>query len=237
MTNRVKPLTMAQTNAILVKNGHTLTNVVNNILNMFDRATPANVADGARWYGSDSMALVSDLAALGGISREAAASVLAQTSPRTTWSRNVAVATAIVQTWGMSVSAGLSVSDASEACVAAARACAGMIQNAQRAVIALVAAHEGECPISTINGPKTNAFARNLLGDRNAVTVDIWAVRIALNPTWQRGEDDMSELILGRAGMYQALAQAYRIAANRRNVDATDMQATTWIVVRNGRAG
>lgn len=237
MTKTAKPLTMAQTNSILVKNGYTLTNVVNNILTMFDRATPANVADGAKWYGSDSMALVSDLAALGGISREAAASVLAQTSPRTTWSRNVAVATAMVQSWGMSVSAGLSLDEASVACVAAARSCGGMTQNAQRAVIALRAAHEGECPISTINGPKTNAFARNLLGDRNAVTVDVWAARIALNPTWERGEDDMSELVLGRAGMYAAIAQAYRIAANRRNVDGTDMQATTWIVVRNGRAG
>ncbi len=237
MKKPVKPLTMAQTNAILAKNGHTLTNVVKNILAMYDRATPANIADGAKWYGSDSMALVRDLSVLGGISPEAAASVLAQTSPRTTWSRNVAVATAIVQSWGMSVSAGLSAEDRDAAVMAAGRACGGMSANITRALIALSAAHEGECPISTINGPKTNAFARNLLGDRNAVTVDVWAVRIALNPTWARGEDDMSELILNRAGMYQAVAQAYRIAANRRNVDATDMQATTWIVVRNGRSG
>lgn len=237
MTKRAKTLTMAQTNAILVKNGHILTKVVNNILSMFDRATPANVADGAKWYGADSMALVRDLSVLGGISPEAAASVLAQTSPRTTWSRNVAVATAIIQMWGMSVSAGMPADDRDAACMAAGRACGGMVANITRALIALSAAHVGECPISTINGPKTNAFARNLLGDRNAVTVDVWAARIALNPTWIRGEDDMSELVLGRAGMYQALSQAYRIAANRRNVDATDMQATCWIVIRGGRAG
>lgn len=237
MTKRAKTLTMAQTNAILVKNGHTLSDVVKNILTMWDRATPANVADGAKWYGSDSLALVRDLSVLGGISPEAAASVLAQTSPRTTWSRNVAVATAIVQMWGMSVSSGLSADDRDAACVTAGRACGGMLANITRALIALNAADRGECPIMTINGPKTNAFARNLLGDRNAVTVDVWAVRIALNPGWSRGEDDMSELMLSRAGMYQAVAQAYRIAANRRNVDATDMQATTWIVVRNGRSG
>lgn len=86
-------------------------------------------------------------------------------------------------------------------------------------------------PLSTINGPKTRSFAANLLGDRHSVTVDVWAARVAL------GHDADTADALGRPGMYQALEHCYRLAARRAGVDPVTMQATVWIVARNGRAG
>jgi hypothetical protein len=36
--------------------------------------------------------------------------------------------------------------------------------------------------------------------------------------------------------VYPAIEHAYRVAAERVGVDPTTMQATTWVVARNGRA-
>ena len=86
-------------------------------------------------------------------------------------------------------------------------------------------------PMSTLRGPKIKNFARNLLGDPEAVTVDVWAMRVALGR--KRTDHD---LVLGRAGVYDAVAHCYRVAARRAGVTPATMQATTWIVARNGRA-
>lgn len=210
--------------------GITLRTAVSRILVTFDRATPADVSAGASWYGADAANLISDIARLGNVSRAAAAAVVAQLSPRTTWGRNVSAATALCLAYGQGGP------DRAQRAYDAARAVGAMGANVDRALVALTAYADGADPIATVNGPKTGAFARNLTGDRDAVTVDVWAARVALSPSWQRGQDDNSETVLGRSGVYGALSQAYRVAARRRGVDATTMQATAWIVVRNGRA-
>lgn len=86
--------------------------------------------------------------------------------------------------------------------------------------------HDGD-PIETFGGPKTRRFYLNILGDTGAVTVDVWAARVV-------GVND--ENALRRFGVYDAIEHAYRLAAGRRGVAPTTMQATTWIVARNGRA-
>jgi hypothetical protein len=177
---------------------------VRRILATWHRATPADVEAGATWY-ADAGHHVDTLASLGGISREHAASVISHLSPRTPWSRNVAGAYALVTT-----------GDA-PGCLRA---------NVARARAALAS----DTPFETFGGPKTRRFARNVAGDRAAVTVDVWAVRVAL------GTRPDAEQCLSRVGVYDALEHAYRLAAQRVGVDPTTMQATTWIVARNGRA-
>lgn len=182
--------------------------IVKRILRTFDRASTSDVEAGATWY-SEAGQLASDLAISNDdrfVSPRAAAAVIAQLSPRTTWSRNVAAATALIY-YGPDE----------------ARAVGAIGANVERAMVALEA--QGD-PIDTINGPKTNAFARNIAGDTEAVTVDVWAARVA----------DLDETLLSRKGAYDAVAHAYRVAARRRGVAPTTMQATTWIVARNGRA-
>jgi hypothetical protein len=195
------------------RTGITLETAVRRILRTFDRATPADIEAGASWYGGAG-ALVEELARTASVTPAHAAAVVAQLSPRTTWSRNVAGATALLLRGPDS-----------------ARALGCLGANVGRAVVAL----ESSDPLSTINGPKTGAFARNILGDRDSVTVDVWAARIALSPGWSRGQDDHGA-DLSRQDVYDALAHAYRVAARRRGVDPTTCQATSWIVVRNGRA-
>jgi hypothetical protein len=153
-----------------------------------------------------SESIVDSLAARTGHSRETVAAVIAHLSPRTTWGRNVYGATMLL-TEGI------------------APTCIGA--NVDRARKAMASPD----PLSTF-GPdahKTRRFAANLLGRRDVVTVDVWATRVALG-------DRASESTLSRVGVYDAIERAYVIAGARLGVDPVTVQATTWIVARNGRA-
>ena len=180
--------------------------MVDRIVRTYDRATPEQRADGAAWY-ADGESIIDDLSARTGYSREHVAAVVSHLSPRTTWSRNVYGATMLVTT-------------------GTAPTCIG--SNVDRARRAL----ESDAPLDTFGGPKTRRFARNLLGDRTQVTVDVWAARVAFGDTV-----DNPESVLSRAGVYDAVEHAYRLAARRLGVDPVSVQATTWIVIRNGRKG
>ena len=197
MTTTKRTATQVLTSAF----GISVREAVANILDAWNGSSSTDRAAGATWYASAKhhAETMSDSA---GISIEAAAAVIAHLSPRTSWARNVAGAYALIET-------------------GVAPHCIGA--NADRARGALAA----EDPMSTLHGAKTAAFARNILGDQDAVTIDVWAVRIATGTVNENG--------LRRAGAYEALAHAYRLAAKRVGVTPAVMQATTWVATR-GRA-
>lgn len=184
--------------------GVTHETIVRRILATFDAATPADIESGARWY-DEAGHLAENMGAVhfGGDTLRAAA-VISALSPRTSWARNVAGAAALL-------------CDGPDA----ARRVGCIGANVDRAVNVMSHGLDG-----IGNGPKTRAFALNIAGDRAAVTVDVWAARVA----------DLDETLLSRVGAYDAVAHAYRLAARRRGVDPATMQATTWVVARNGRA-
>ena len=187
------------------KTGATLETLVTRILRTFDRATPSDIEAGARWY-DEAGDLATELGARTGHGRLVAAAVIAPLSPRTTWTRNVDGAVRLLETDGASILPGLIGRNAA---------------NAQSII------RDGwDDPAESFNGPKTARFYANIIGDREAVTVDVWAARVA-------GVDEDK---LGLTGVYDALEHAYRLAARRRGVDPATMQATTWVVARNGRA-
>lgn len=171
------------------------------ILAAWGQATPAIREEGAQWYG-EARTVAATLAAQAGTTLDTAAAVIAHLSPRTPWARNVAGAASLLLT------------GEAPGCIRA---------NVVRARRALDAAD----PVGTIQGPKTRAFAANILGDTDAVTVDVWALRVAT------GSDDQK--ILARKGGYEKIAAAYRSAARVAGVTPATMQATTWIVARHGR--
>jgi hypothetical protein len=72
--------------------------------------------------------------------------------------------------------------------------------------------------------PKTHSFARNIAGDMDAVTVDIWMCRAA-----EIGRDDPT------IRQYRAISDAVRTLAAEYNMTPATMQALIWIVER-GRA-
>ena len=71
---------------------------------------------------------------------------------------------------------------------------------------------------------KTTSFWRNLCGDLDPVTIDVWAARAAEGRDWRASQPT------GRR--YQRIERAYRTAARRRGVAPAVMQATVWIVER-----
>lgn len=177
--------------------------IIRRIIRTFDSATPSDIEAGAQWYDQAGALAATLSASIGDVDR--AACLIAALSPRTTWTRNVAGAVAMA-TYGATYEP------------------EGHIgTNVARAARVL----DSVDPYAALgNGPKVAAFARNIAGDRESVTVDVWACRVA----------DLDETLLGRRGAYEAVASAYRAAARRRGVDPATMQATTWVVARNGRA-
>jgi len=174
------------------------------IIATFGRARPADIEAGARWY-VDALAFVDEQARMHGKTREQVAAVIAHLSPRQRWDRTLKGTEILLATGEAPGHLGRNVT------------------NAQRAL-------RSADPLSTLTGRKTSRFARNLLGDRQVVTVDVWAGRVAL------GRRADLPLILARVGAYEAIEHSYRVAAQRLGVAPATAQATTWVVARNGRA-
>lgn len=195
---------MSPTATLRRTSGTTVRACADRIVDTYRRATPEQRAAGARWYGQAG-ALVDDLASTHGITREHAAAVVAHLSPRTPWARNVSGARRLLA------------DGTAPACLSA---------NVDRARRAL----ESPTPLETFGpgAPKTSRFARNILGETDPVTVDVWAARVALG-------DRATDATLKRVGVYDALEHAYRLAARRLDLAPSEVQATTWIVARNGR--
>lgn len=186
-------------NQILRKRADTTTRkTVARILEVWDSASATNREDGAQWYPLHTQ-LVIRLSRDWYVSEEHAAAVLSHLSPRVQWDKAIAAAPVILS--GQRPSGILG--DRIEAC-----------QQALRAVD----------PLTTFGGPKTRNFYLNLIGDLDAVTVDVWAWRIAL------GEHDVK--VESRAGVYDAVAHCYRLAAAKRGVRPSTMQAATWCALR-----
>lgn len=178
--------------------------IINRIMTTWSRATRSDVEAGAAWY-LEAEGIIDRLSAQTGHSRETVAAVIAHLSPRTTWLRTVSGATSLL------------LSGEAPGCMSA---------NVARASLAL----GSDDPLGTLNGPKTRRFASNMLGDHESVTVDVWALRVAL------GDPDTDGTVLRMPGMYEAIEHCYQVAARRAAVSPATIQATTWIVARNGRA-
>jgi hypothetical protein len=82
----------------------------------------------------------------------------------------------------------------------------------------------GERPLDVLGGDKVRSFYRNMLGCADSVTVDRWAVRIALGDPQHSGTVP--------SGQYAAMSDAFRRVAARHGVTARDLQAATWIWIR-----
>ena len=80
-----------------------------------------------------------------------------------------------------------------------------------------------ETILAILNGPKTQRFFLNIIGDYQAVTIDVWAQRVATGK-------DLRPPKPGRN--YDTLEKAYQIASNRLGIYPRDLQATVWTWIR-----
>lgn len=188
-----------RTQAAAAKVGTTHDEMVERILATYDRASDTQLEEGMQWYPGEGQWVI-EVAYAHGYSVDTVAAVAAHLSPRIDWDRCKTLTQIFLSgggTYGL------------------------MKANVARAQSAIDASE----PLTTVKGNKTKAFAANLLGDVDAVTVDVWAIRIALGST-VRGDE------VKIAGLYEAIADAYRDAALQRGITAPSMQAVTWVVAR-----
>ncbi len=69
------------------------------------------------------------------------------------------------------------------------------------------------------------------MGDVEAVTVDRWAARAALDV-----DDDTARRLLNRAAGYETIAAMYREAARVVGIAPRELQAIVWCQVRGSHA-
>lgn len=172
------------------------------LLRLRASATPDDVAAGVEWYGRAN-GLAFKLAAQYGVTPRQAASVIAVLSPTNRWHRNVQDAEAMLA-WHASGRIG----DPPSVCTYG--------PNRVKAIRIM----DGD--LGALSGPKVEAFAANILGDHEYVTLDIWACRAAL------GDDKAT----GPGRHRQKIARAYRNAAARSGDTPAAFQAIVWTVIR-----
>ena len=167
---------------------------VESFIALLVKATPADLRAAQRWY-DEAQAFANSLRPSTGWNLEVAASVVSAFSPRTAWTLNKAKAEQYAH--GITPKGLRSHVAAADRCVS-----------------------EG---FDGLRGPKTNAFARAIAGDPNAVVVDSWICRAA-----GLGKDDLN------LTEYRAIADAIRgIAATPTVCMApATLQALLWIIVR-----
>lgn len=168
--------------------------MVAKIMATYMRATPDQIIAGMRWY-EKANTIARSIAERNNLGMSEACAIIAHLSPRTAWSLNVARAWELAET---GTTSGLSRS----------------VANAQ-------AARSGSVTFGK-TAHKTRAFAANIMGDLNEVTVDVWAARVA----------GVSDADLSDAKTYGYVATAYMVAARMAGIAPAQMQAVTWVVCR-----
>ena len=173
------------------------------ILNAFDNASASDMAEGERWYDTARLTAAA-LAAGTALGIGHAAGVIAALSPRVRWSTNVEAASTLISAAGRTV---------------VAPSVAGYSANRDKAW----AIANGASPSDTLGGPKVRSFFANIMGDEDAVTIDVWAARAAEGVSNKRAPSGKR---------YAGLVEAYRMAARARDVSPMVMQATVWVYIR-----
>ena len=156
------------------------------------QATMRQIEQASTWY-YEAQEVAEDVAENLGTTLEVGASIVAAFSPRERWSSNVAKAFAFAN--------GLPVSG---------------LQNNLR-----MAENAKTNGFDALKGQKTNAFARAIAGDANAIVIDVWMCRAA-----NLGTDSPNK------GQYRELSEAVSIVANEFGLTPRTAQALIWIIVR-----
>ena len=171
-------------------------NITDTFRSIIMQATLAQTEAAAVWY-FDAQEVAEDVAENLGASLEIGASVVSAFSPRERWSSNVAKALAFSQ----------------------GKPVAGLSNNIRMAEAARVAGFDA------LKGLKTNAFARAIAGDTDAVVIDVWMMRAAGMPTDSPNKTQ-----------YREVSEAVRNVAAEFGITPRTAQALIWIIVRGSAA-
>lgn len=177
-------------------------NLTRSILRQYRQVDDETWVAGMNWY-DEVFAMCERLGDQHGVGPAQVAAALAHLSPRIQWGRNVTLL---------------------EMLLASPERPSGIFARSwSKALQAL----SSEDPLDTFGRTayKTRAFAWAILGDPDAVVVDVWAARVA------GAHDNAPKSLTG----YTLLSEAYRRASRLVDITARDLQAVTWVHLR-GRA-
>jgi hypothetical protein len=155
-------------------------------------ASYGQIEQAALWY-ADAEKVAHEVARNLDATLEVGASVVSSFSPRERWATNIEKA--------VSFSLGQKV--------------VGLPNNLKMAQASLLLGFDA------LNGPKTNAFARAIAGDQQAVVIDIWMMRAA-----NMLKDNPNK------GQYIELSRAVKIVSAEYDMTPRTCQALIWILVR-----
>jgi len=197
---------------VFQRSGFTTRTVRANLLRAWNSANDEQLLAGLAWY-DDAHDFAADLARATDTDLVVVAAVIAALSPQTRWQANKDAAVELLKN--------------------GTRYPGMLVSNYERAKRVINAGPMGALAALQTRGdesaPKIAAFARNILGDTDRVTIDVWASRAALISA--RHKDINPEKILSRVGMYEAIAEQYRWLANKVDVTAPQAQAVVWVTL------
>lgn len=192
-------------------------NMVQNIMDVFNAATPGEIQEGANWYQS-AYSIAESLASTYGMPMGKIAGIMAALSPLNSWGHNVNLTVEFLQSSG----------EKSTGYLKAQLSKAREIYNLHS-----IAYPDGRI-LEILGGNKTQNFYRSIQSAGEAgITVDRHAYQIAINT---RLEDGKMPTLTGKR--YVEVAEAYRVAAIRlsdmHEVEFTgaQVQSVTWTLWR-----
>lgn len=178
-----------------------------NIQHWFASADDFEYAEGTRWY-YDAYEFCRQMSEQLNLRLETAAAIVAVLSPGTNWQRNQKDAKAVAR--------GIP-----------GYRCTTYRVNVEKATRLLF----GEPVENVLGGKKVKAFyecMKDPWAHNGAVCIDRHAVRLATG--WDL---DTCYKYLGRVGVYEKIAECYRVVANHYGLKPWQVQAVTWIAFRN----
>lgn len=191
----------------IVKYHFTHESLVANIEKVYAVADKQDVFEGLSWYA----VALSDCAVVSHETQtdvRTVAAVVAALSPQIPWARNVKLARACI----IAHASGLPLS--------------GHTRNQLDKVRAILAGADHASTIKGKSGYKTASFYQNILGYGDAVTIDRHAIGVAHNTVYGDKVPNLTEK------EYNRVADAYRTVARAHGIDASQVQAITWLAWR-----
>ena len=187
-----------------------MTQHVRNILKVYRRATPEDVANGLEWYDR-AKRYASIISNLSGVNLNTVVGVMAALSPNNRWERNVKDTERMVWAWVR----GEDLTDFKVSCYNTMKAKAWSILEDDLT--------DDTDILTRLNGQKIRSFYSNIRG-LDEVTIDGHAYNIALGIRQGLTSDKTN---MGKK-LYREMQSAYVKAAKRVGVKPHELQAITW---------
>jgi hypothetical protein len=187
-----------------------MTQHVRNILKVYRRATPEDIANGLEWYDR-AKRYASIISNLSGVNLNTVVGVMAALSPNNRWERNVKDTERMVWAWVK----GEDLTDFKVSCYNTMKQKAWSILEDDLT--------DDDDILTRLNGQKIRSFYSNIRG-LTEVTIDGHAYNIALGIRQGLTSDKTN---MGKK-LYREMQEAYVKAAKRVGVKPHELQAITW---------